>query len=69
MIISYQILDDDGKVVGAVTGSELRQQFGVGPSDPIFTEQLVHKFNLTNECSDIPNRMRQVISIDDIPSV
>jgi hypothetical protein len=62
MNISYEIIKD-GNVVRTVTGTELREQFGVGPTNPIFTEQLVQKFNLTNECSDNPERMRQTVSI------
>jgi hypothetical protein len=64
MNISYEITNDDGAVVHTVTGTELRDHFRVDSSSPIFTEQLVYKFNLHKECEGSPERMRQVISID-----
>jgi hypothetical protein len=64
MNISYEVTNDGGAIIYIVTGTELREHFGVEPTSPIFTEQLVHKFNLTNECAGKPERMRQVISID-----
>jgi hypothetical protein len=63
MDITYEIMDDEGIVIQTVTGTKLREHFGVGPTNPIFNEKLVIKFNLIKECEGSPERMRQTISI------
>jgi len=60
MRISYEVTDADGNMIREISGTQLREHFGYGPQDDIFTEQLVKKFNLTNECADKPERIRMV---------
>ncbi len=69
MDITYEIMDDEGIVIQTVTGTKLREHFGVGPTNPIFNEQLVIKYNLTNECAGNPERMRQTISISETENI
>ena len=57
-MISYEIIDIEEKVIKTLTGTELRRRFNVAEDNPIFTEQLVAKFNLMMECQDKPERMR-----------
>lgn len=57
-MINYEMTDGDGNVIKTMSGTELRNQFGVAPNDPVFTEQLVKKFNLMRECADKPERIR-----------
>jgi len=64
MRISYEVIDADGNVIHEITGTQLREHFGYGPQDDIFTEQLVKKFNLTSECAGQPERVRLVEEID-----
>lgn len=64
MKISYEIIDANKNKIGEITGSELREKFGVGPNDDVFTEKLVMKFNLINECRGEPERMRQITEMD-----
>lgn len=65
MDIIYEIMDDEGIVIKTVTGTKLREHFGVAPTNPIFNEQLVVKFNLIKECEGSPERMRQTINIQE----
>ncbi len=60
MKITYLIIGDGGKKIGDITGTEIRARFGVGTDDPIFTEQLVTKFNLIKECAGKPERIQQL---------
>ena len=64
MRISYEVIDADGQVVEEITGTQLREHFGYGPTDDVFTEQLVKKYNLMNEYSGKPRRIRLVEEID-----
>lgn len=59
-MIHYELVNADGKVLKKYTGTELREKFGLDASNPIFTSQLVHKFNLMMECNGAPERMRTV---------
>ncbi len=63
MNISYEITNAEGDVIHTVTGTTLREHFGVDPTNPIFNEQLVNKFNLQRECEGSAERIRQTISI------
>jgi len=64
MRISYEVTDVDGNAIKEITGTQLREHFGYGPHDDVFTEQLVRKFNLASECSGNPERIRLVEEID-----
>jgi len=64
MRISYEVTDVDGKVIKEITGTQLREHFGYGLTDYVFTEQLVKKYNLMNEYSGKPRRIRLVEEID-----
>ena len=59
-MINYEIIDAMGHVMFTLTGSQLRQRMGVTETNPVFTEELVLKFNLRKEFTEQPERIRVV---------
>lgn len=62
MRIHYEIIDADDNIINTVTGTQLRARFGLTPTDDVFNERLVLKYNLEKECAGKPERIRQVVT-------